>query len=215
MTKVSPHHARLWLSTGVASVLFFLLPAHWATMIRLLVCWNTAVLTFLISVFGSMSNLSAEQLSERYRDEDETAPVILVISIIASISAIVSIVAFPAMLREVGAAEKPLRIALVALTVIDAWMLIPTMFTLHYVDMFYSSTPDARPLRFPGTQTPTFWDFAYFSFTIAVAFQTADVTTTPGAIRKVLIAQSVLSFLFNAAILGLAINVTAGLAGGR
>ena len=213
MTRVLPHHVRLLVSVGVASALFFLLPAYWVTMIRLLVCWNAAVLTFLILVFGSMTSLSAEQLSERYRDEDQTAPVILIISIIASISAMSSIVAFPALVREVSVAERPLRIALVALTVVDAWMLIATMFTLHYAGMFYSSRPDARPLRFPSTQMPSFWDFVYFSFTIAAAFQTADVTTTPGQIRKVLIAHSILSFFFNAAILGLAINVTAGLAG--
>lgn len=76
----------------------------------------------------------------------------------------------------------------------------------------YSTRPDARPLRFPDTQMPAFWDFAYFSITIAAACQTADVSTTPGAIRKVLIAHSALSFFFNA-ILGFAINVTAGLIG--
>jgi uncharacterized membrane protein len=87
------------------------------------------------------------------------------------------------------------------------------MFTLHYADMFYSAGSDDRPLRFPDTGMPVFWDFAYFSFTIAAACQTADVSTAQGAIRKVVIAHSVLSFFFNASILGFAINVTAGLIG--
>jgi uncharacterized membrane protein len=60
-----------------------------------------------------------------------------------------------------------------------------------------------------------FWDFAYFSFTIAAACQTADVATNQVAIRKVVIAHTVLSFVFNAAVLGFAINVTAGLIGGN
>ena len=58
---------------------------------------------------------------------------------------------------------------------------------------------------------PVFWDFAYFSFTIAAACQTADVCTTEAGMRKVVLAQSLISFLFNASILGFAINVTAGL----
>jgi uncharacterized membrane protein len=61
---------------------------------------------------------------------------------------------------------------------------------------------------------PVFWDFAYFSFTIAAACQTADVLTTRRSIRKVVIAHELISFLFNASILGFAINVTAGLIGG-
>jgi uncharacterized membrane protein len=60
---------------------------------------------------------------------------------------------------------------------------------------------------------PAFWDFAYFSFTIAAACQTSDVSTTNVAVRKVVIAQTLVSFFFNLSILGFAINVTAGLIG--
>lgn len=211
--KFISRHARLLCSTGVACVLFLVLPEHWATITRVLVSWNVGVMMFLLLVFRLMTSLSAAQISERYQEEDETAPVILIISVIAAILAMVSIVAFLTMFDRVSRAEQSLHIALAAFTVIHAWVLMPTMFTLHYADMFYSAAPDARPLSFPDTPTPAFWDFAYFSFTIAVACQTADVTTTPGAIRKVLIVHGILSFFFNAAILGFAINVTAGLTG--
>jgi len=96
------------------------------------------------------------------------------------------------------------------ITVIATWLLIPTMFTLHYADMFYSVGPKERPLKFPDTREPVFWDFAYFSFTIAAACQTADVSTAQGTIRKLVIAHSVLSFFFNVSVLGFAINVTSG-----
>lgn len=213
MSKLGSRHSRLLISAGAASVLFFLLPAHWATLTRVLVSWNVGVLMFLILVFRLMTSMSAAQLSERYQGEDETAPVILIISILAAMLAMVSIVAFLAMLEQVSDAEKSLRFVLSAFTVIDAWLLIPTMFTMHYADMFYSAAADARPLHFPDTKTPAFWDFAYFSFTIAAACQTADVSTTSAAIRKVLIVHSVLSLFFNVAILGFAINVTAGVIG--
>lgn len=215
MPRFVARHARLLFATGVACVLFFLLPADWATITRVLVSWNAGVLLFLILVFWLMTGLNATQISERYRDEDPTAPAILIISVMATILAMASIVAFLSMLDQLSQTEKSLHVVLAALTVIDAWILIPTMFTMHYADMFYSAKPDARPLRFPDTDLPEFWDFMYFSFTIAAACQTADVSTTPGAIRKVLIAQSILSFFFNATILGFAINVTAGLIGGR
>ncbi|WP_116809414.1 DUF1345 domain-containing protein [Steroidobacter cummioxidans] len=211
--KFVSRHSRLLIATVTAIVLFFALPAQWATITRVLVSWNVGVLMFLILVFRLMTSMSAAQLSERYQDEDESAPVILIISIVAAMLSMVSIVAFLAMIEQVSDAEKSLRFVLSAFTVINAWMLIPTMFTMHYADMFYSTAPDARPLHFPDTQAPAFWDFAYFSFTIAAACQTADVSTTSAAVRKVLIVHSVLSFLFNVSILGFAINVTAGLIG--
>jgi uncharacterized membrane protein len=88
------------------------------------------------------------------------------------------------------------------------------MFTTHYADMFYSAADDERPLNFPSTPMPAFWDFAYFSFTIAAACQTSDVATTNTEVRKIVIAQTLVSFFFNLSILGFAINVTAGLIGG-
>ena len=118
--------------------------------------------------------------------------------------------------RDGGAiASVPVTIVLAALTLSNSWLLVPTMFTTCYADMFYSAPEEERPLLFPKTPMPVFWDFAYFSFTIAAACQTADVSTTQRSIRKVVIAHSLVSFFFNASILGFAINVTAGLIGGN
>jgi len=85
------------------------------------------------------------------------------------------------------------------------------MFTMHYADLFYSADPPDQPLEFPATMEPVFWDFLYFSFTIAAACQTSDVTTRQVGVRRIVTFQSVIAFLFNVAILGFAINVTAGL----
>jgi uncharacterized membrane protein len=213
MIKKLAHHSRLIASAIVAGIVFFLLPPHWAALTRVLISWNVGVPLFLILAFRLMTGLNAQQIGERYKEEDETAPVILGISVIGAVLAVVSIVAFLSMLDQVSETERSLHIGLAALTVVDSWILIPTMFTLHYADMYYTAASGNRPLRFPDTKQPVFWDFAYFSFTIAAACQTADVSTVQGRIRKVVLAHSVLSFFFNATILGFAINVTAGLIG--
>lgn len=66
-------------------------------------------------------------------------------------------------------------------------------------------------LIFPDTTRPIYADFAYFSYTIGVASQTADVSISSRAMRKVVLAHSVLSFFFNTTILALTINLAAGL----
>jgi uncharacterized membrane protein len=55
----------------------------------------------------------------------------------------------------------------------------------------------------------------YFAFTIAAAAQTSDVQVRSTPMRSAVLAQSVLSFFYNFAILGLSINIAAGLAGGK
>ena len=208
------NHPRLWIAAVVGTLIFFLLPAHWAAIIRILVSWNAGVALFLVLIYAWMTRMSPEVMCSRYIEEDESAPFILAVVVVAALLSVAAIVQPLATLKHVTGLERPAHLVLAALTLLSSWLLVPTMFTTHYADMFYSATEDDRPLLFPNTSRPAFWDFAYFSYTIAAACQTSDVSTTTQAVRKVVIVQTLVSFFFNASILGFAINVTAGLIGG-
>jgi uncharacterized membrane protein len=208
-------HPRMWISVAVGLVLFFFLPVSWTILSRVLVCWNCGVALFLVLIAVWMTHLTAEQICTRYIEEDESAPIILAVVVMAALLSLVAIVEPLATIKQVTGVERAAHFALAALTLINSWILVPTMFTTHYADMFYSATEDDRPLRFPDTPMPVFWDFAYFSFTIAAACQTADVSTLHAGVRRVVVGHTLISFLFNASILGFAINVTAGLIGGN
>jgi uncharacterized membrane protein len=215
MNKLLLYHPRIWISALAGAAVFFLTPGHWSTISRLLVGWNGGVDLFLILIYWWMKSLTAEQICSRYMEEDETAPFILAGVTLAALLSLVAIVEPLATIKQVSGAARALHFTLAAVTLINSWLLVPTMFTTCYADMFYSAPEDERPLMFPKTPMPVFWDFAYFSFTIAAACQTSDVSTTQRAIRKVVIAHTLVSFFFNASILGFAINVTAGLIGGN
>ncbi len=169
------------------------------------------MLVLLALIFFHLGRCTPAQLRERYRDDDPSAPVILLVVVTAAILSVAAIVAFLTTLKSVPSTDKVAHILLATLTIIDSWLLVPTMFTIHYADMFYSAEADQQPLSFPETREPVFWDFVYFSFTIAAACQTADVSTRKVEIRRIVTVQSVIAFLFNVAILGFGINVTAGL----
>jgi uncharacterized membrane protein len=62
--------------------------------------------------------------------------------------------------------------------------------------------PAAEPIRADHTDPN-------FSFTIAVTAQTSDVGVTSRAMRRLVLGQSVLSFVFNTTILAFAINAAA------
>jgi uncharacterized membrane protein len=214
MNKLFLYHPRLWISVTTGAAVYFCLPAHWSSISRALVSWDCGAALFLALIYSWMTGLSAERIRSRYIEEDQSARFILVIIVCAAVLSVIAIVQPLATLKQVSGVERIAHTALAALTLLNSWFLVPTMFTTHYADMFYSSAADDRPLTFPSTPMPAFWDFAYFSFTIAAACQTSDVSTTNLAVRKVVIAQTLVSFFFNVSILGFAINVTAGLIGG-
>jgi uncharacterized membrane protein len=214
LKKLFLNHPRLWISILLGTALYFFLPQPWSILSRVLVCWNFGVLLFLVLVVFWMTRLTASQICSKYIEEDASGPIILVVVTLAALLSLVAIVDPLATIKQVSGMERAAHFALAALTLIDSWLLVPVMFTTHYADMFYSVKEHERPLRFPETPMPVFWDFAYFSFTIAAACQTSDVSTTHAGIRRVVIGHTLISFLFNASILGFAINVTAGLIGG-
>lgn len=215
MNRLLVNHPRLWISVAAGCVIFFLLPERWSSLSRVLVCWNCGVALFLVLVFFWMMRLTAEQICMRYAEEDDSAPVILVLVTIAAMLSLGAIVEPLATVKSAAGTERVAHFALAAVTLLNSWILVPTMFTTHYADLYYSATEGNRPLHFPETPKPVFWDFIYFAFTIGAACQTADVATLNAEVRKAVIAHTLISFLFNLSILGFAINVTAGLIGGN
>jgi uncharacterized membrane protein len=131
---------------------------------------------------------------------------------VAAFASLIAIVALLATVKNVPSTQRLMHIGLATMTIVESWILVATMFTLHYANMFYRAL-ERPPLRFPETARPVFGDFLYFSFTIAAACQTADVCTTDVSIRRVVTFQTLISFAFNVSILGFAVNVSAGLVG--
>lgn len=204
-------HTRFWIAVAIGIGSFFFLPPAQSLVSRMLLSWDIAVVLFLVMIYLWMNGQTADQICSHYIDEDPSGPVILVVVTIAALLSLLAVVEPLATLKQVGHVERVWRFGIAAVTLIASWLLVPTMFTMHYADMFYSVAPKDRPLLFPRTERPAFWDFAYFSFTIAAACQTADVSTTEVSMRRVVVLHSIISFAFNVAILGFAINITAGL----
>lgn len=207
-------HTRTWLGTIAGLAIFVFSPGDWPLVTRLLVAWNGGALLFLALVYIWMIRLDADRIRARYREGDATTPVLLLVITIAALASLAAIVALLATVKNVSAAQRTLHVSLATLTVVVSWVIVATMFTLHYANLYYSAKVDNPPLRFPETPRPVFWDFIYFSFTIAAACQTADVATMNVALRRVVTAQALVSFVFNVSIVGFAVNVSASLLGG-
>jgi uncharacterized membrane protein len=207
------NHTKLWLATLVGVVVAVALPSRWMVISRVLTGWNAAMFVMVPLTYIRMRRLDARQLRAHYEEEDPTAPVIVVFVIAAALLSVAAIVALLATLKHVVPAERVAHLVLATMTIVNSWLLVHTMFTLHYADMYYSAVEGTPPLSFPETREPLFWDFVYFSFTIGVACQTADVATTQTLIRKTVTVHAIMAFVFNLLVLGFAINVTAGLLG--
>jgi uncharacterized membrane protein len=66
-------------------------------------------------------------------------------------------------------------------------------------------------MAFPGGEAdPDYWDFVYFSFVVGMTSQVSDVAITSKVIRRTATVHGIVSFMFNAALLALTVNIAAG-----
>lgn len=200
---------------GVVAAFVVPLPADSDLLLHALIGWNVAVYAYLAAIWWMMVRADDSDVRSIAERQDESAYAVLAA---VSLAAVMSLAAIVIELANVHGASghHPLHTAITGATVLGSWFLIPTIFGLHYAHFYYliDKEHDA-PLSFPEkTLKPDYWDFMYFSFTIAVASQTADIAPTSRWMRKAVLAQAVLSFFFNASILALSINISASLVSG-
>src|ERR1019366_6373080 len=62
-------------------------------------------------------------------------------------------------------------------------------------------------VRIPGDIPPTYFDFAYFAFTIGMCFQVSDLCVTSHQIRRTVLLHAVISFAYNSIVLAFVLNL--------
>lgn len=205
---------RLLISVGAGILCATLIPAHLSGLQRLIIGWNVMAWIYLLCLWHLMLGCTSQRTRQLARKQDESASQVLAMVCLGCVVSILAILFELSTAKQGSDTLKTLHLALTGSTLVVSWLLLPTVFTMHYAHLFYRqrATTAVLPLLFPGKLAePNYWDFAYFSFTIAVASQTADVAVGTADVRKITLLQSVISFAFNMLILGLSINVGAGL----
>ena len=149
----------------------------------------------------------------RARKEETSSILILLVTILTAAGALVDI---GYGLPESKTLSRNLRIFAISQSVIGiflAWLLLHVMYSLHYAKLYYGEIDDndanafRKGFAFPGNKDMVdYWDFVYYSFTIAMCFQTSDVTVISPYMRRMTIFHAIVSYLFALAILGLLLD---------
>lgn len=205
---------RPYLATAVVAGLAaaLVLPADQGAVTRALVGWNVAVWLYLVLLAWMMARADHGRLQRAAVAQAESAGTVLLIVSLAAVFSLVGVVFELSGAKLPGVPHAWPHVLLALATVTGSWLLLPMVFALTYAAMYYRA--GGAGLRFPDDEPafkPNYVDFLYFSFTIAVAAQTSDVSVSTAAMRRVVLWQTLLAFAFNASILAFSINIAASL----
>ncbi|NLR69813.1 DUF1345 domain-containing protein [Novosphingobium sp. ERN07] len=166
--------------------------------------FDLAAAVFLTSILPLLRDANTASIRRHAANNDANRLLVLIIT------TVVTMVVLAAISGELPPASAGNRMAMVKLvgTLLLTWLFANTVYALHYAHLFYSSRDgkDTGGIDFPGTTTPDYLDFIYFSFTLGMTFQTSDTEITSKSIRRIATAHSFAAFIFNIGVIAFTIN---------
>jgi uncharacterized membrane protein len=165
-------------------------------------------LTYLVLTARDMPKLSPDYLRKHAGDED--APPLVVFMLTLGLIAYVTVALFLAVNDK---SPNALRLSIGVVSVVLAWLMIHTMWGMHYAWEYYgvpekgSSDRQQGGLEFPGEDDPGGTDFIYFSMVVATTAQTSDTDVTSRAMRRIITGHSLFSYFFNTVMIAAAVNI--------
>ncbi len=210
VVRIAKARPRLFICVAIGlGILTGLMLTDWRIATRLLVAWDAGVMLYLAAVLHLAAVADAHHIRRRARVQDEGQVAILVLTAVAALASLGAI--FALLSTTHGNPRQASDLILATITIVMSWAFTHMMFALHYAHEYYDENGGkGGGMDFPGGERePDYWDFMYFSFVIGMCAQVSDVTVSCKPIRRTVFGHSVISFIFNAALLALTVNIAA------
>lgn len=198
--------------TGLSAVLgigLFVLLNRWVTWtLAFLISWNISAFIYLLMI--ALVAFSADADDTRQRIGGKRRPLRMLTWVI--ITTMLSNLCIGIFMGSHSLHHRH-EVLLSALAILQAWLIMHAAFGRYYGEVYYSIEADTadlhRGLRFQGTENPNQLDFDYLAFMIALSYSSGDVDITRHAMRKVVMAHALISFLFYSTVVTAVLSATA------
>ena len=223
MTKAKPkppestaisRHWRLW-AAAVAGILGWLAARHLnaPTSSHILIGWDVCALLYVVTTWHLFLKADEAEVRRRAAAEDENPSAILLIVLVAILMSLAAVVAAMLNARTAGQETKVVTAVCAGVTLVLSWVVLHSVFTLHYAHRHFGDGTGKPGFLFPGEPASTYRDFVYLAFSIGATFQVSDNNVLTAQLRNLVTAQAVCAYFYNTAVLALGINIIAGLVG--
>lgn len=131
------------------------------------------------------------------------------ISILGSIVSLGAVLVVSVQAQQLQGVDKYVLAAIAVISVAASWALIQVEYVLRYARMFYAEPYGG--IDFNQKADPEYTDFVYFSINLGMTYQVSDTNVGDNSVRRMVIAHTLLSYLFGTVILASIINLVVGL----
>lgn len=170
--------------------------------------WDVAAFLFLLTVWLHVGVLDAQETRSHATREDDSRVGAGLLLLIASVASLVGTAFDLIKASRIDGFGKVALTAIAVLTVVLSWAVVHTVFTLRYAHEYYAAPIGGIDFK-NAKQAPDYRDFAYVAFTVGMTFQVSDTDIQEQTIRRSVLRQALIAYLFGAVIVAVTINVIA------
>lgn len=172
------------------------------------VAWIATAASYLTWTWIVVARMTATDTRDHATREDPTQPVTDIILLLASVASLAG-VGYLLIAESASGADAELAAAVGVGSVVAAWLIVHTVYTVRYARLYYGDPPGG--IDFNQDEPPCYLDFAYLAFTLGMTYQVSDTNLQTREIRGTALRHALLSYLLGAVILATIINMIAGL----
>lgn len=181
-------------------------------VVGLLAGWTVAALVSVVWLLAVLWPMDATRTRSHATTEDPGRPAARLIALVGSIASLAGVVIVVVRSHD-DPATAFLTAGIAIAAVVASWALIQIDYMLRYAHRYYARTDAGLPggIDFNQDEPPMYSDFGYFVVGLGMTYQVADTNVTTNEIRRIVVGQTLLAYLFGAVILATVINLVAGL----
>jgi len=212
MFRLSDQKGRLAIASLIA-IAVYLVTFPLETGLRISLAYDLAVASFLALHAYRINRITAQDIQDYYQDREPSNRFVVFTAVVFSSLSMAAVGFMTNMSKNWSPFHKNLHTVSSLLAIVLSWILLHVFYAFYYAHRYYDvdegdpELPVRKGLSFPNDEPPDYWDFLYYSFTIAMCYQTSDVTVSSRSMRRITLFHAVISFLYVTAILGLVINI--------
>jgi len=208
LSEQGPSLRRLAAGAAIGIVVGGVLTALVPWQLAITLGWCAAALTLILRIWLVVGFMSVEETRSHATAEDNGRNATRVLLVAASVASLGGAAAVLVKASQTSGAGKFALAAAGVGTVLVSWTLVHSVFTLRYAHEFYTEPVGGIDFK-TDKEMPDYRDFAYVAFTVGMTFQVSDTDIQSRVIRRSVLRQALLSYLFGAIILAVTVNIIA------
>lgn len=171
----------------------------------LLAAWAAFALTMTVWTVANVWPMDAAATRAHAGAEDPGRPAARLVAVVGSLASLGAVGIVLIQTSDTPEFESYVLALIAVVSVAASWSLIQMDYALRVARIYYAAPVGG--IDFNQSEDPAYTDFLYFALGVGMGFQVGDTSVQTNQIRRLVIAQALLAYLFATVIVGTVVNL--------